>query len=50
LDPNGDVADFQPNWKRSRGPEFGERPLVYLFSCHGLKTLDRGHSFLLEGV
>jgi diadenosine tetraphosphatase ApaH/serine/threonine PP2A family protein phosphatase len=49
-DPNADITDFQPNSKRNRGSEFSERPLADFLSCHGLKTLVRGHSLVPEGV
>jgi hypothetical protein len=49
-DPNADAADFQPNQKRNRGSEFGERPLGDFLSCHGLKTPVRSQSFVLEDV
>jgi hypothetical protein len=49
-EPNADVADFQPNWKRNRGSEFGARQVADFVSCHGLKILVRDHLFVPEGV
>jgi predicted phosphodiesterase len=47
-DPNPNV-DFQPNRKRNKGFEFGEKPLAEFLARNGLTMLVRGHSFVPEG-